>query len=414
MALSGTTMSLKKIAASTPRRRTGCRVISVMRSVRKHDSSIGMPSRSFAVLRQRAAGLPHEPDRRVRHRLASRGEHQRRRRGAAVAQRVRRGQQVRLADAGGGGGHGLLGHGPDRRTGARRASNPDPRARTGPRRAEGLATSTSAGGARPTLGIVTTRRRDPGADPASVAVPASFAEALASIRAASVRPEVVLEETPAPQRLSPFAVALQAEVVLDDEEAASGRFVLLHDPDGQEPWDGDFRVVTFAKGTVELDIAQDPMLTEVGWAWLVEALDGARRRLPGRVGHRDPHGVGVLRRDLRPLALRRRRDPGVLDPDRHRHRRPPAGLDRRPGPGRGSAPAASGRGRAPAAAPALNLRPATPRPPEPSAYADDAPCTVLPLGRRAGPQIHPIVSGARGKGGSRTVKTTPHPADTHS
>jgi hypothetical protein len=60
---------------------------------------------------------------------------------------------------------------------------------------------------------------------------------------------------------------------VDDEEAASGRFVLLHDPDGQEPWDGQFRVVSFTKGTVELDIAQDPMLTEVAWSWLVEALD---------------------------------------------------------------------------------------------------------------------------------------------
>ena len=43
----------------------------------------------------------------------------------------------------------------------------------------------------------------------------------------------------------------------------AGRFVLLHDPEGQEPWDGEFRVVTFARGTVELDIAGDPMLTEV-------------------------------------------------------------------------------------------------------------------------------------------------------
>jgi hypothetical protein len=112
------------------------------------------------------------------------------------------------------------------------------------------------------------------------AVPADFATALASIRAAVLRPEIVIEETPAPQRLSPFAVALQAEVVLGDEEAASGRFVVLHDPGGQEPWDGEFRVVTFAKGTVELDIAEDPMLTEVAWTWLEEALEvrGARHR----------------------------------------------------------------------------------------------------------------------------------------
>ena len=129
-------------------------------------------------------------------------------------------------------------------------------------------------GPRPTYSrLVTSRRRDPGADPAAAALPRAFAEALASIRSVTVRPEVVLEETPAPQRLSPYAVALQAEVVLDDEEAASGRFVLLHDPAGQEPWDGDFRIVSFAKGTLELDIAQDPMLTEVGWAWLMESLD---------------------------------------------------------------------------------------------------------------------------------------------
>ena len=107
----------------------------------------------------------------------------------------------------------------------------------------------------------------------SAPVPAAFAEALLSIRGTVLRPEVVIEETPAPLRLSPFALALQAEIVLNDDEAATGRFVLLHDPEGQEPWDGDFRVVTFAKGTVELDIASDPMLTEVAWGWLIEALD---------------------------------------------------------------------------------------------------------------------------------------------
>lgn len=126
---------------------------------------------------------------------------------------------------------------------------------------------------------MTARRRDTG-DGSAPAVPPSFAAALASIKAVSLRAEITIEETPAPQRLSPYAVALQAEVVVDDEEAASGRFVLLHDPDGQEPWDGQFRVVSFTKGTVELDIAQDPMLTEVAWSWLVEALDerGAHSR----------------------------------------------------------------------------------------------------------------------------------------
>ncbi len=47
MALSGTTMSLKKIAASTSCRRTGWRVISVTSSGRMQDSSIAMPSRTL-------------------------------------------------------------------------------------------------------------------------------------------------------------------------------------------------------------------------------------------------------------------------------------------------------------------------------------------------------------------------------
>ena len=39
-------MSEKKIAASTPWRRTGCRVISVTRSGRRQDSSMPTPSRN--------------------------------------------------------------------------------------------------------------------------------------------------------------------------------------------------------------------------------------------------------------------------------------------------------------------------------------------------------------------------------
>jgi hypothetical protein len=120
---------------------------------------------------------------------------------------------------------------------------------------------------------MTSRGRDRPGDVRPGTVPGLFAQALASIRGTVLRPEIEIEETPAPLRLSPFAVALQATVTVEDDELASGRFVLLHDPDGQEPWDGEFRVVSFAKGTVELDIAQDPLLTVVAWGWLIEALE---------------------------------------------------------------------------------------------------------------------------------------------
>ena len=62
-ALSGSTMSEKKMAASTPCRRTGCSVISTIRSGRMQASSIGDALAELAVLGQRAAGLAHEPDR---------------------------------------------------------------------------------------------------------------------------------------------------------------------------------------------------------------------------------------------------------------------------------------------------------------------------------------------------------------
>jgi hypothetical protein len=111
--------------------------------------------------------------------------------------------------------------------------------------------------------------------------PEDFRRAVAALRGARLRPEIVLQEAPAPQRLAPWAVALTADVIADDadedaEDLATGRFVVLHDPDGHETWDGEFRIVTFARASVEPDVASDPMLPSVGWSWLIEALEGRR------------------------------------------------------------------------------------------------------------------------------------------
>ena len=101
---------------------------------------------------------------------------------------------------------------------------------------------------------------------------ADFRVALASLREVRLRPEIVVEEAPAPQRLAPYAIALSAEVVVDDEDLGNGRLVVLHDPEGQEAWAGTFRIVAFIKATLEPEMAADPMLAEVGWSWLIEAL----------------------------------------------------------------------------------------------------------------------------------------------
>ena len=59
----------------------------------------------------------------------------------------------------------------------------------------------------------------------------AFALALEQLKGADVRSEFAVDEAPAPQRLAPCAVALTAEMSDVDSDAASGRFVLLHDPD---------------------------------------------------------------------------------------------------------------------------------------------------------------------------------------
>ena len=50
--------------------------------------------------------------------------------------------------------------------------------------------------------------------------------------------------------------------------------MLLHDPAGHEAWQGTFRVVTYVRAELEHEMAADPLLPGVGWAWLTEALDG--------------------------------------------------------------------------------------------------------------------------------------------
>jgi len=110
----------------------------------------------------------------------------------------------------------------------------------------------------------------------------SFDQIIAEIRAITTRNEIEVEEVPAPQRLAPFAIALTATVLgqateaseseEDDEDIATGRFVLLHDPEGQEGWGGRFRCVTFVRSHIDLDMVSDPLLADVGWTWLLESL----------------------------------------------------------------------------------------------------------------------------------------------
>lgn len=110
-------------------------------------------------------------------------------------------------------------------------------------------------------------------------VPAVFTAARAAMQSARLRPEVLCEEMPAPQRIAPYAAAVSADVTVDagsDDrlDVATGRLILLHDPDGNDAWaGGTFRCVAYARAEVELELATDAMVGEVAWSWLIEALE---------------------------------------------------------------------------------------------------------------------------------------------
>lgn len=90
------------------------------------------------------------------------------------------------------------------------------------------------------------------------------------------RPEVEIEEIPSPQRIAPHSAAIAADVTIDGHDVGNGRLVLLHDPAGNPSWDGTFRAVTFARAEVDLEMVTDPLLAEVAWSWLTDALDTHR------------------------------------------------------------------------------------------------------------------------------------------
>ena len=160
-------------------------------------------------------------------------------------------------------------------------------------------------------------------------VPADFLFALGTLRQARCRSELHLDEIPAPSRLAPFAVALGAEVIgpgespaggpvhgpaaaalarasgSDDVELATGRFILLHDPDGSAVWDGEFRIVTYIRAQLEPEMGNDELLGSVAWTWLVEALDNHQAAVPLCRRHRHKGALGELRNVVGPAEFNR-------------------------------------------------------------------------------------------------------------
>ena len=120
------------------------------------------------------------------------------------------------------------------------------------------------------------------------APPQEFQQAVASLRDVRPRPELMLSPLDAPPRLAPWTWAFSVEAVTGSESGnfadidgdlfepdTSGRLILLHDPAGQDAWEGTFRLVCFVQARLEREQLGDEMLPVVGWSWLTEALEFA-------------------------------------------------------------------------------------------------------------------------------------------
>lgn len=122
-----------------------------------------------------------------------------------------------------------------------------------------------------------------------------FALTVAQIGSVVVRPDITLSQVPAPSRLAPFALAMTAEPTDADNDAFSGRFVLLHDPDGVDEWGGAFRAVIFARAELESDVLNDDLVREVAWSWILEGTSGLDiRELGGTVTSNFGQSFGTL------------------------------------------------------------------------------------------------------------------------
>jgi len=136
---------------------------------------------------------------------------------------------------------------------------------------------TRAAETTPAAGTTDAAREDSAPDGTAADGASAFAAAAAEFGAGrdeqrDLREDFTFDDIPAPKRLAPYAAAIAATAHRDGDEVAWGRLILLYDPEGQQGWCGTFRLIAYVRADVEPEMAADPLLGEVGWSWLTDAL----------------------------------------------------------------------------------------------------------------------------------------------
>ncbi|MFM6979854.1 MAG: DUF3000 family protein [Micrococcales bacterium] len=105
---------------------------------------------------------------------------------------------------------------------------------------------------------------------------AAFRAVVDDLKNAKLRRELDFEQIPAPGKLAAdsiaFAVHVKTSSKNETSDLGTGRFVLLHEPSVQDQWASNFRIVTFCKSPLEINIGIDEDASDLAWSWLLEAL----------------------------------------------------------------------------------------------------------------------------------------------
>ena len=102
-----------------------------------------------------------------------------------------------------------------------------------------------------------------------------FQATVTAIETFAWRPELQVEQTPAPQRIAPHSYALEASIAIEDDDLCISRLIVLHDDHPNPAWGGNYRFVSYTHSEADPEMVTDSLLTDVGWAWLTESLDSA-------------------------------------------------------------------------------------------------------------------------------------------
>ncbi len=121
-----------------------------------------------------------------------------------------------------------------------------------------------------------------GGQDANSGTPEYFNDSVRSMTDTPVRSGITLGEIRPPRNLAPLSHAIGLEVTRTELTEnnrtplagdAFARLILLHDPNGDERWEGaKMRLVAYIQADMEAAVATDPLLPEVAWDWLTEEL----------------------------------------------------------------------------------------------------------------------------------------------